>query len=76
MFDVGHGLRQTCLFAPLLFNLFFTAVARLAEKRFPANAANTDNMVQLQRKQEKSKKKGTSRTGKIDGCGVKEEELQ
>ena len=55
---------------------FFTAVARPAEKRFPADAAITDNMVQLQRKQEKSKKKGTSRTGKVDGCGVKEKEVQ
>ena len=39
------------------FNMFFTAGLRVAEKRFLANAAITDNMVQLQRK-EKGKKKG------------------
>ena len=66
-FDVGHGLRQGCVLAPPLFNMFFTAVLRVAEKRFLADAAVTDNMVQLQRKKEKGEKKGTSRTGKVDG---------
>ena len=47
-------------------NMFFTAVLRVAEKRFLADAAITDNMVQLPRK-EKGEKKGTSRTGKVDG---------
>ena len=54
------------MLAPLLFNMFCTAVLRVAEKRFLADAAITDNMVQLQRK-EKGEKKGTSRTGKVDG---------
>ena len=59
-----------------LFNMFFTAVLRVAEKRFLADAAITDNMVQLQRK-EKGEKKGTSRTGKVDGRRGKEgEEVQ
>ena len=49
----------------MLFNIFFTAVLRVAEKRFPADAAITGNMVQLQRKA-KGEKKGTSRTGKVD----------
>ena len=56
-------------------NRFFTAVLRVAEKRFLADAAITDNMVQFQRK-EKGETKGSSRTGKVDGRGGKEEEMQ
>ena len=70
-FDVGQGLRQGCVLAPLLFNMSFTAVLRVAEKRFLADAAITDNMVQLQRK-EKGEQKGTSRTGNVDGRRGKE----
>ena len=63
------------MLAPLLLfvQIFFTAVLRVAEKRFVADAAITDNMVQLQRK-EKGEEKGTSRTGKVNGRGGKEEE--
>ena len=72
--DVGQGLHQGRVLAPLLFNMLFTAVLRVAEKRFLADAAITDNMVQLQRNKEKGEKKGTSRTGKADGRGGEEEE--
>ena len=63
-FDMGQGLRQGCVLAPLLLLLFFTAALRVAEKLFLAddNVAVTDNMVQLQRRKEKGEKKGTSRT--------------
>ena len=57
------------MLAPVLFNMFFTAVLSVAEKRFLADAAIMDNMVQLQRKKKKGEKKGTSRTGKVDGWG-------
>ena len=58
--------KDGCVLAPLLFNMFVTAVLRVAEDRFLADAAITDNIVQLQRR-EKSDKKGTSRTGDVDG---------
>ena len=52
----------------------FHGCTACGRERFLADAAITDNMVQLQRKEEKGEKKGTSRTGKVDGRGGKEEE--
>ena len=52
----------------------FAAVLRVAEKRFLVDAAITDDMVQLQRKDKGEK--DTSRTGKVDGRRGKEEEVQ
>ena len=51
-FDVGQGLRQGCELAQLLFNMFFTAVLRAAEKRFLSDAVIMDTMVQLQQMNE------------------------
>ena len=65
---------QGCVRAPLLFNMFFTAVLRVAEKRFLADAAAMDSMVQLQRKKEKREKKSKPRAAKVDGRGEGEEE--
>ena len=70
MFDVEQGRREGCVFASLLFNMFFTAVLRVAEKRFAADEAITDSMVQLQRKKEKGKKKrGKAPAGQANGLG-------
>ena len=76
-FDVGQGLRRGFVLTPLrcstcflrLVNMFFTAVLRVVEKCFLADAATRDNMMQLQRKKEKVEKKATSRTGRIGGRG-------
>ena len=71
-----QGLRQGFALVTLLFNTFFTAVLRVAKKRLLVDAAITDNMVLLQRKEE-GEKKGTSRTGKVDRWRGKEgDEMQ
>ena len=64
-FDMGQGLRQGCVLAPLLLNMFSTAVQRVADICLLDDAAITDNMVQLQQ-YERGENKGTSRTGKVN----------
>ena len=75
MFDVEQGLRQVCVLAPLLFDIVFTAVLRVAGKRVTADAVIMDSTVQLQRKKKRGKKRGRARAGRVDGQR-KEEEAQ
>ena len=62
------------MLAPLLIRMFFTTVLRVAEKRFLADAGHHGQHCAAPTKEGKGEKKGTSRTGKVDGRGGKEEE--
>ena len=52
----------------------FHGGAACGRERFLADAAITNNIVQLQQNKEKDEKKGPSRIGKVDGRRGKEEE--
>ena len=60
--------------SPLLFNMFFTAVLRVAEKRFLVDAAITDNMVQPTKEGE-GREEGHFTHRQVDGRRGEEEEV-
>ena len=63
-FGVGQGLREGCVLAPLLFDMFFTAVLRVAVDWFSASADVVKNMVYTKERDKKGGGGGRGRPEK------------
>ena len=45
-----QGLRQRCVLAPLLFNIFFAAVINVTSTHFKADKGSMDTLVHLRKR--------------------------
>ena len=61
-FAVEQGQCQSCVFAPLLFNIFFAAVTHVAYTRFEADEGIMDALVGL-RKNAGARRRGETTSG-------------